>query len=435
MVNDWVPQLRPTFSGQTNNQIRFVSSLAVFRLFCFGSWTHHARVHVLRFCRVNVGDSLAEKKKMTHQPRDIDFRIYTDGSCIGNGKKHAGAGASGCAVHIETTQRDPSASAAAAPSSTKQIEWTCSLPLGKGTNNIAELSAILLALDMVRCWQREWIASGLETVHSFRDRMVYIYTDSTYTIGSLSKSWNCKANRQLIKTIRVACDDFQPIQWIHVKAHNGHRQNELVNDEAIRQARSPSILPCSPEERCAAPNTSTWMLSSSGQPGLATLFPRTSMSAASPSTSATSSSTSPKASSSASSLIPTSSHPTHLSIALETHESPVAARLPDLARSPPPTTGATIPSHSLTVRERLMHKLAGSKRPRPDSFDTLLSSPLLSSLTSPSSSCSATSATTDRHTAAARVSTVVWNTLARHDRRAIRPTRTPKFISRSDPKS
>ena len=61
--------------------------------------------------------------------------------------------------------------------------------LGTGTNNIAELTAIL---------------RGLESVED-KTRPVVVYSDSEYSIGVLTKAWKPKKNVELIAELRAVC--------------------------------------------------------------------------------------------------------------------------------------------------------------------------------------------------------------------------------------
>ena len=77
--------------------------------------------------------------------------IYTDGSCINNGKKNAKAG---IGVYFgENDKRNVS----------KRIK-------GKQTNNTAELKAILKAIKIIK------------KEDNFKDLDITIYTDSKYSI-------------------------------------------------------------------------------------------------------------------------------------------------------------------------------------------------------------------------------------------------------------
>jgi ribonuclease HI len=91
--------------------------------------------------------------------------------------------------------------------------------LGEGTNNIAELTAILRALEMV----------GDHT------RPVIIHTDSSYSIGVLQKGWRAKANVALVDQVKRALRARPGARLVYVPGHAGVVLNERA-DELARQA-------------------------------------------------------------------------------------------------------------------------------------------------------------------------------------------------------
>lgn len=133
-------------------------------------------------------------------PKDAII-VYTDGACTGN-PGPAGIGA----VLIDGTSRQE-----------------LSRYLGEGTNNIAELTAILDALEAVP--------------PEHRSRAVVIHSDSNYAIGLLSKGWKPKANQELVAKIRSVTKAFGDLRFVKVKGHAGVPENERC-DELARQAVS-----------------------------------------------------------------------------------------------------------------------------------------------------------------------------------------------------
>jgi len=93
--------------------------------------------------------------------------------------------------------------------------------LGGGTNNIAELTAIDRALDLV--------GDDAATRH------VRIYTDSAYSIGVLSKGWKAKANQELIARMRKRLATLPDVEFVKVSGHAGVPENERC-DELARRA-------------------------------------------------------------------------------------------------------------------------------------------------------------------------------------------------------
>lgn len=125
------------------------------------------------------------------------FLVYADGACRGN-PGPAGLGV----VAIEADRRR------------ELSEY-----LGRGTNNIAELTAILRAVEEV----------------DDPSRPVRIYTDSGYAIGVLQKGWKAKANQELVAKVRRALGNLTDVELIHVPGHAGVPLNERA-DELARAA-------------------------------------------------------------------------------------------------------------------------------------------------------------------------------------------------------
>lgn len=124
---------------------------------------------------------------------------YTDGACSGN-PGPAGLGV----VLLAGAQR------------TELSEY-----LGTGTNNIAELTAVLRALE--RAGEPE--------------KPLLIHTDSQYSIGVLTKGWKAKANTELILQIRAALAARPGVRLVYVPGHAGVPLNERA-DELARLAIS-----------------------------------------------------------------------------------------------------------------------------------------------------------------------------------------------------
>lgn len=128
--------------------------------------------------------------------------IYTDGACTGNpGPMGIGA------VIMDGKER-------------KEISEF----LGTGTNNIAELTAIKRALETIPAGER--------------NRPIKIHSDSSYSIGLLTKNWKAKANVELVAELRSLAKRFPRLQLIKVKGHSGVPENERADQlavEAIKQ--------------------------------------------------------------------------------------------------------------------------------------------------------------------------------------------------------
>lgn len=126
---------------------------------------------------------------------------YTDGGCKGN------PGPAGSGARLEL--RDG-----------RVAEW--SRGLGIGTNNVAELTAIEMVLDLL---DEAALPPRFE---------VMLLTDSSYAHGVLCKGWKAKANAALIEGIRsrLAARPGVQIHWVagHVGLSGNERADALAND-------------------------------------------------------------------------------------------------------------------------------------------------------------------------------------------------------------
>jgi ribonuclease HI len=130
-------------------------------------------------------------------PKDAII-VYTDGACSGN----PGPAGIGVVILDGGKRREIS-------------EY-----LGTGTNNIAELMAIVRALE--------------EVPH---DRTVALHADSSYALGLLGKGWKAKANQELVERMRKLARDFKDLRLVKVDGHAGVAENERA-DELARAAIS-----------------------------------------------------------------------------------------------------------------------------------------------------------------------------------------------------
>ena len=122
--------------------------------------------------------------------------IYTDGASSGN----PGPAGAGVVLKFGHTVKELSAY------------------LGEATNNIAELTAIQMALQALKR----------------HDLPVYLHTDSSYAIGVLSENWKPKMNVELILVIKNELAKFKRLQFIKVKGHAGDPLNERADELATQ---------------------------------------------------------------------------------------------------------------------------------------------------------------------------------------------------------
>lgn len=100
--------------------------------------------------------------------------------------------------------------------------------LGRGTNNIAELTAVRRGIEVA------------ESVAAVKERPLRVYTDSSYTIGLLSQGWKAKANQELVAELRQFLRAYPHLQMVKVEGHAGVAENErcdLLARQAIAQNR------------------------------------------------------------------------------------------------------------------------------------------------------------------------------------------------------
>jgi ribonuclease HI len=121
---------------------------------------------------------------------------YTDGACSGN------PGPAGLGVVVDLPGR--------------RLEL--SEYLGASTNNIAELTAILRALEAIE-------SAAAAVVH----------TDSQYAIGVLQRGWKAKANAALVAALRSELGRRANVRLVYVPGHAGVPLNERA-DELARGA-------------------------------------------------------------------------------------------------------------------------------------------------------------------------------------------------------
>jgi ribonuclease HI len=135
---------------------------------------------------------------------------FTDGACKGN----PGPTGAGCVVKLPDGQR-----------------FERHLALGQGTNNIGELSAVGLALQLL---DENNVADNVA---------VHILTDSKYAIGVLSQGWKAKANVELIADLKVRVKKRKAkLHWVagHTGVADNERADTLANlgvDESRRALR------------------------------------------------------------------------------------------------------------------------------------------------------------------------------------------------------
>jgi ribonuclease HI len=123
--------------------------------------------------------------------------VFTDGACGGN----PGPAGIGIVLHYRDHKKE------------------ISRFIGQATNNIAELTAIKIALREIKDPRLP----------------VNLYTDSSYCQKTLSRSWKPKKNKKLIEEIKKEMTRFSRLNLIKVEGHKGIEGNEHA-DQLAQQA-------------------------------------------------------------------------------------------------------------------------------------------------------------------------------------------------------
>lgn len=144
--------------------------------------------------RVSAEDTIAALQGRSHL-------AFTDGGCKGN------PGPAGSGVYVELKD------------GRKGQAWAA---LGRATNNIAELTAIRIALELLE-------QGGVQP-----SEPVVLFSDSSYAKGVLTQGWKAKANVELIAQLRLALARWSNLEFRWVAGHVGVQGNELADHLAER---------------------------------------------------------------------------------------------------------------------------------------------------------------------------------------------------------
>jgi len=137
---------------------------------------------------------------------------FTDGACQGN------PGPAGAGVYVKLPENH----------STPGEVVKDYRALGQGTNNIAELTAIKLALGIV-----ERVKEGKSDGKWNGVGSIEILTDSAYAKGVLTQDWKPKKNIELVNDIKNQLDRVHRTNEVRIHKVAGHADIEgnMVADE------------------------------------------------------------------------------------------------------------------------------------------------------------------------------------------------------------
>lgn len=146
--------------------------------------------------RVNSTSPQAGTVRLEDVDQDDDrvIHVFTDGASSGN------PGPSGIGIYFRYGKH----------------EREISRYIGQGTNNIAELTAIRVALTEIK-------KPGLP---------IRLYTDSSYALGLLTQNWKPKKNIELVEEIKALMKDFEDLTLVKVAGHAGIDGNERADQLA-----------------------------------------------------------------------------------------------------------------------------------------------------------------------------------------------------------
>lgn len=144
----------------------------------------------------------------------MKIEVFTDGACSGN----PGNGGYGILMRIPANG----------------YQKTFSQGYRKTTNNRMELLAVIVALENLK-------SEGHD---------IHIYTDSKYVSEAINQKWLMGwakrgftkiKNPDLWKRFYPLYNQYKP-QFHWVKGHNGHAENELVDQLAVKASQSTNLL-------------------------------------------------------------------------------------------------------------------------------------------------------------------------------------------------
>jgi ribonuclease HI len=143
-----------------------------------------------------------------------DIIVYTDGSCINNGKENALAG-----IGVFFEDDDP--------------RNVSSKIKGKQTNNTAEIKAILKAIKILKKEIKKE-----KKVMIYSDSMYAIRCCTSYGLKNYKNGWNKEIpNKKLVKKAFEKCYQKNNIRFTHILAHtNKIDKHSIGNDKADKLA-------------------------------------------------------------------------------------------------------------------------------------------------------------------------------------------------------
>lgn len=167
------------------------------------------------FSYLNSDSSVSSINKPINKSIDTNsYYVYTDGSCINNGKPNAKAG-----IGIYFGDNDP-----------RNVSEKI---IGKQTNNIAELTAIIKVFSIIK----NDINNG-KNITIVTDSEYSIRCATTYGEKCAKDNWSKKIpNFNLVKKVYELYKDVNNVKFKHIKAHTNNSDiHSIGNEHADRLA-------------------------------------------------------------------------------------------------------------------------------------------------------------------------------------------------------
>ncbi len=146
-------------------------------------------------------------------PDGVDILIYTDGAT--SSATHQGSGPTGIGVVFWDGKNY------------KEL----SQPLGRATNQVAELAAIRQALEEIRTPERSIV---LRTDSQYAQKSLTQWIHNWKRNGWQNSSGQPVSNQSLIKEISRRMEDFKDLKIEWVEGHAGEELNERADELAVR---------------------------------------------------------------------------------------------------------------------------------------------------------------------------------------------------------
>lgn len=109
------------------------------------------------------------------------------------------------------------------------IEKTFSFGTVKQTNNVAELTAVGLAVDLCE----QFLQQPQQAHRNIID--VFVMTDSKYVHGLLQLKWTAKENVELVRNLRLRLKKFVTTYHVRLQFHWIRAHNSIVGNEKVDQ--------------------------------------------------------------------------------------------------------------------------------------------------------------------------------------------------------